>query len=77
MRESSAERAPNCSPARGHGLGLFALAPETRVLFKGDLADQGRKLMQSYFKKKGVAIAFGPGLAAEGFGFRSAGELAA
>ena len=25
---------------------LFALAPETRVLFKGDLADQGRKLMQ-------------------------------
>ncbi len=25
---------------------LFALAPETRVLFKGDLVDQGRKLMQ-------------------------------
>ena len=25
---------------------LFALAPETRALFKGDLADQGRKLMQ-------------------------------
>jgi nitric oxide dioxygenase len=25
---------------------LFALAPETRVLFKGDLTDQGRKLMQ-------------------------------
>jgi nitric oxide dioxygenase len=25
---------------------LFALAPETRLLFKGDLANQGRKLMQ-------------------------------
>jgi nitric oxide dioxygenase len=25
---------------------LFALAPETRLLFKGDLVDQGRKLMQ-------------------------------
>lgn len=25
---------------------LFTLAPETRVLFKGDLAEQGRKLMQ-------------------------------
>jgi hemoglobin-like flavoprotein len=25
---------------------LFAAAPETRTLFRGDLADQGRKLMQ-------------------------------
>jgi nitric oxide dioxygenase len=25
---------------------LFTLAPETRVLFRGDLVDQGRKLMQ-------------------------------
>jgi nitric oxide dioxygenase len=25
---------------------LFALAPETRALFRGDLAEQGRKLMQ-------------------------------
>ena len=25
---------------------LFALAPETRAMFKGDLAEQGRKLMQ-------------------------------
>jgi nitric oxide dioxygenase len=25
---------------------LFAMAPETRLLFKGDLSEQGRKLMQ-------------------------------
>ncbi len=64
-----------------HSLGL---APEALAASRGVLADNGNmssatlmfvlaRLLAGPPVKDGVALAFGPGLAAEGFGFRSAG----
>jgi predicted naringenin-chalcone synthase len=63
-----------------HSLGL---APEALAASRGVLADNGNmssatlmfvlaRLLAGPPVKDGVALAFGPGLAAEGFGFRSA-----
>lgn len=62
----------------------LALAPEALAASRGVLADCGNmssatlmfvlaKLLAGPPVGNGVALAFGPGLAAEGFGFRSAG----
>jgi predicted naringenin-chalcone synthase len=64
-----------------HGLGL---SPEALAASRGVLADNGNmssatlmfvlaRLLAGPPISDGVALAFGPGLAAEGFGFRSAG----